>query len=581
MIVLGLNAYHAEASAALVRDGLLVAAAEEERFARVKHIAGFPSEAVRYCLKEAGIAPEQIDAIAISRNPRAHLWAKAWTAARRGLASRGVQERFRLLQQLGDLRSTLADALGVDPKRLKARLTFVEHHRAHIASSYYPSGWEDALVLSLDGFGDFLSGLWGRGQGNRIKTAGEVLFPHSLGIFYTALTQFLGFREWGDEYKVMGLAAYGKPARYREAVGKLLFSFGEGHYRLALDYFRHHTLGVSMTWASGAPHLGDLFSARLEELLGPARRPEEPVEDRHADIAAAVQERLETAVLNLLQALSRRAPAVSRLCYAGGVALNCALNGKIRRHTPFREIFIQPAAHDAGTSLGAALYVCHHLLGQPRRFVMTHAAWGPEPTETQMLGALQSARIPFRKMDAADLCQTAAQALQNGKILGWFQGRMEFGPRALGHRSLLADPRDPGMKDRINARIKRRELFRPFAPSVMAEAVPSFFPQGHPDRFMLFAYPSDPAEAGRIPAVIHTDGTGRLQAVHRESEPLFWDLLSAFQARTGVPVLLNTSFNEREPIVCRPEEAVDCYRRNAVDGLALGPFWAEQPGAGR
>ena len=581
MLVLGINAYHAEASAALIRDGQLIAAAEEERFIRIKHVAGFPTEAIRYCLEQAKARPDQIDAIALSRNPWTHLAAKGLRALRQGPLAPSIQERLLVLRNIRHLKETLADALDCDPKKLKARVHYVEHHRAHIASSYYPSGWDSAVLLSLDGFGDFLSGMWGLGRGNRFTIDGEAPFPHSLGILYTAVTQFLGFREWGDEYKVMGLAAFGKPDRYRSALEKLVRETRRGAYALKLDYFQHQTAeGVPMAWLSGAPTLGTLFTKRIEEILGPARQPGGPMEDHHADIAAALQERLEKIVLNLLNQLGRRYQT-HRLCYAGGVALNCVLNGKIARETPFREIFIQPAAHDAGTSLGAALYVAHHEAQEPRRLVMQHAAWGPEADESSCKIALEKSGLRYARLDPDKLCEVAADALHRGQLVGWFQGRMEFGPRALGHRSLLADPRDPKMKERINQRVKRRELFRPFAPSILEERIAEYFPNAQPDPFMLFAYPVRPDRIKQIPAVTHVDGTGRLQAVSRSVDPLYWGLIKHFDEKSGVPVLLNTSFNEQEPIVCRPEEAIACFLRNSIDRLAIGPFWVEQNGVSR
>ncbi|MDO8730587.1 MAG: carbamoyltransferase C-terminal domain-containing protein [Candidatus Omnitrophota bacterium] len=571
MIILGINAYHAEASAALLRDGELLAAAEEERFSRIKHVAGFPTLAIRSCLKVAGLSPRDIDAVAVSRDPWAHLGPKALSLLRRGLLSPAARNRVGSLATLWNLREPLREAFGEEvPRRLK--IHFVEHHRAHIASSYYPSGWDRAAVLSLDGFGDSLSALWGIGEGNHLSVSGQVRFPHSLGILYTAVTQFLGFPHWGDEYKVMGLAAFGRPDRYRSAMEKLCREAERGGYELEMGYFRHHQGDYSMTWAAGAPTLSALFNGRVEELLGPPRAPDSPLDERHFDLASALQERLERIVLNLLRRLADRT-RISRLCYAGGVALNCTLNGKIMKETPFKEVFIQPAAHDAGTSLGAALMVAHHLHGLPRRFVMTHASWGPDVVEAECRQALEKEGISPRRLEEGELCRQAAEALAGGKIIGWFQGRMEFGPRSLGCRSLLADPRDPAMKDRINERIKRRERFRPFAPSVRAEAVKECFPEAPLDPFMLFTTPASPSWVSKIPSALHVDGTGRLQAVTREANPLFWQLIGEFQQRTGVPVLLNTSFNEQEPIVCRPEEALACFRRNGVDALALGPFW--------
>ncbi len=575
MIILGINAYHAEASAALIIDGNLVAAAEEERFVRIKHLAGFPSEAVRYCLESARVSPEKINAISISRNPSSHWPEKAAFALRQGLFSKGIQNRVTLLNKLREIPQTVTRALDAAPKKISAAVHFVEHHRSHIGSSFYASGWDEAAVLSLDGFGDFLSGLWGTGRGNRMQISGDVRFPHSLGILYTAITQYLGFLEWGDEYKVMGLAAYGKPDHYRKQMQMLVQQLSDGQYRLNLNYFQHQQMKVSMTWESGAPSLGILYNPAMEQLLGPRRDPKAPFEERHAHIAAALQERLEEVVLSLLRRLHQRHP-VSRLCYAGGVALNCVLNGRIRSETPFKEIFIQPAAHDAGTSLGAALYTAHQHYNEKRVFRMQTAAWGPEPDKETHRRALEKAGLFYRELNDMELCETTAEALAQGKIVGWFQGRMEFGPRALGHRSLLADPRDPKMKDRINERIKRRESFRPFAPSVAAEAVSSYYENAHADRFMLFTFTVRAEQREKIPAVTHVDGTGRVQAVFPDDEPLYYRLIKAFEKKTGVPVILNTSFNEREPIVCRSEEAIACVQRNSVDCLALGPFWVSR-----
>lgn len=529
-------------------------------------------------MEAAGAVAGDLDAIAVSRNPYSHLFSKAKRALLRGIFSSAMQNRLQASAKIQDVKVTLAENLGVDLGSLRAPVHFVEHHRAHIASSFYPSGWESAVILSLDGFGDSLSGMWGVGQNLNLSIHGEVAFPHSLGILYTTLTQFLGFRNWGDEYKVMGLAAHGKPAVYRGAMESLVRETAGGGYRLNLAYFQHHTLDVSMTWEAGAPTLGTLFTGKMEDLLGAQREPGAPLDQRHADIAAALQERLESILLHLLQRLADRY-RIPRLCYAGGVALNCAFNSKILRQTPFQEVFIQPAAHDAGTSLGAALYVNHHLHRHPRKFVMRHAAWGPDVSQTACQEALRREKIPYRRMEQTDLVKTAAAALADGKIIGWFQGKMEFGPRALGHRSLLADPRDPKMKDKINERVKRRESFRPFAPSIISEKVSEFFPEGHPDPFMLFAYPVEPGHAQQIPSVTHVDGTGRLQAVAQADEPLYWELLKAFEAQAGVPILLNTSFNEQEPIVCRAEEAVACFQRNEIDCLALGSLWVASKGA--
>ena len=575
MNILGINAYHAEASAALLVDGQLVAAAEEERFVRVKHIAGFPSEAVRFCLRVGGMAPRELDLIAVSGNPWAHAVPRALAAFRLGVGRREFWARMAHRSRRGAIRAVVASTLDVAPQAIRAPCRPVEHHRAHISSSFYVSGFDEAAVLSLDGLGDFVSAMWGVGRDRRLEISGCVLFPHSLGFFYTAITQYLGFLQWGDEYKVMGLAAHGQPAHVSE-MEPLVRLRSTLQFRLDPETFVPFHEWVPMQWAAGSPSVGALFTKALEDRLGPRRHPEEPLTARHADVAASAQALLERVVLEMLRRLAALT-GQTRLCLAGGVALNCVLNGKIVQETPFRQVFVQPAAHDGGTSLGAACYVYHHEIGQPRGFTMEHAYWGPSPDDEACRHALEARGLPCVRREPARLVEETAERLAAGKIVGWFQGAMEFGPRALGHRSLLADPRDPGMKARINERVKRRESFRPFAPSVPIERFADFFGEAPPDPFMVTASPVLPGKRASIPAVLHVDGTGRPQAVDRRVNPLYWELLQAFGRRTGVPVLLNTSFNEQEPIVCRPEEAVACFLRNEIDALVLGPFIVDRP----
>ena len=579
MYILGVNAYHADASAAIVCDGRLVAAAEEERFNRIKHCAGFPYQAVKYCLDAAGIRPEEITYIAIARDTRARIDKKILYAmkipqmALRRLAPQG---------KFATIKEEVAKALGVDPLKLTADVTRVEHHKAHLASSFFVSGFDEAALLSIDGLGDFASTMWGVGRDNVMSIAGAIAFPHSLGFFYTALTQYLGFWKYGDEYKVMGLASYGQPEFKDEfdRIVRLEGRNGNPHFKLGLDYFIHHKVGSQISWDEGAPIVGKLYSDFLEKRLGIAREAGSDVEMRHWNIASSLQARLEDSVLSLLNQLYRLY-GVKKLCMAGGVAFNCVANGMIFEKTPFEKVYIPPAAGDAGLAIGAAFYVSNQILGQPRSFTMDHAYWGPQFTNERIRNALNKNNIADRGLNIAELsdeelARQTARRISDGKIIGWFQGRMEFGPRALGARSILADPRRAEMKDILNSRIKHRETFRPFAPSILAERVGDYFNQSHPSPYMLMTYRVKPEKLGEIPAPTHVDGTGRLQTVNQEQNPSYWRLISEFEKLTGVPVLLNTSFNENEPVVCAPEEAIECFLRTRMDVLAIGNYLVEK-----
>ncbi len=585
MWVLGINAYHGDASAALFKDGELVAAAEEERFNRMKHAAGFPSAAIRYCLSAGGIGAEALDHVAVAKDPRAHLLQKMVYALK---VPRLVLERAGPLRKFATIQEELASSLGVSPQCLPAQLHSVEHHRAHLASAFYVSGFEESALLSADGMGDFVSTMWGVGRGETMTVRGAVAFPHSLGLAYTALTQYLGFLDYGDEYKVMALASYAQPA-YREAFQKIIRLKEPEGFTLGLEYFLHHQVGAPMTWESGTPKLGRLYAPTLTRLLGPPRDPGAPIETRHQEIASSLQNRLEEALLFLISRL-HKTTGLQNLCLAGGVAFNCVANSKILTRTPFQRLFIQPAAGDAGLAIGAACYVWHHVLHQPRRFIMDHAYWGPQYSNPQLAEALRARSGELSQQDCRvtpidgedRLCQQTAQWLIQGKIAGWFQGRMEWGPRALGNRSILTDPRDVRMKEVLNGRIKRREPFRPFAPSVLAEKAQDYFLDGLDSPFMLFTAQVRPEKRARIPAALHIDGTGRLQTVTCEANGRYWKLLKAFEALSGVPVLLNTSFNEQEPIVCTPAEAIDCFLRTRMDVLVLGSLVVEKkPEEGR
>jgi len=571
MNILGINAYHGNASAAIVCDGQLVAAAEEERFNRVKYAAGLPANAIRYCLREAGVTISEVDDIAVPRNPWARLGTKALYAIR---LPRFALGRSRAMARFAWILDELAEACDLDPSRIRANVHRVEHHRAHLASTFFVSPFEQAAVLSADGLGDFASTMWATGRENRLAVHGSVAFPHSLGLYYSALTQFLGFWKYGDEYKVMGLAAYGEPAHLDE-FRRIVRSANGTPFSLGLDYFVHHRNGPEMTWRESdrTPALGRLFSSYIEERLGAARQAGAPIEQRHQDIAATLQARLEEVLFDLLNALHSHT-GQKALCLAGGVAFNCVANGKILDVTPFERVYVQPAAGDAGLAVGAAFYVYHQVLGYPRSFVMDHAYWGPGFSQATIKQTLEQRGLRYRELPEEELCRETAQRVADGKVVGWFQGRMEWGPRALGNRSIVVDPRRPEMKDRLNSRIKHREPFRPFAPSILEEATPEYFEKSHSSPFMIMAFPVRLDKRSAIPAPTHVDGTGRLQTVSRQTNPRYWRLIKEFERLTGVPVILNTSFNENEPIVCTPDEAIECFLRTKMDALAIGDYLA-------
>jgi len=581
--VLGVNVFHGDASAALIRDGALVAAIEEERFRRLKHVAGVPTAAIRACLQAGGVEADAVDIFAVSRRPRANLLRRALFVARRRPRLSLLTDRLRNARKVHDVAEAIAGAGGIDAGVVRSRLYRVEHHPAHLASAFFVSPFEEAAVCAIDGFGDFVSTSWAVGQGRRLTRLGRVYFPHSVGLLYLAVTQHLGFWKYGDEFKVMGLAPYGAPD-YADRLRRVVRLRPDGRFALDLSYFRHWSEGVSMTWDDGEPVLGQAFTAKLEALLGPARGADEPLTARHEAIAASLQAVFEETALHVLNGLHQRT-RLPRLCLAGGCAMNSVLNGKIRERTPFREVYVQPASADNGTALGAALYAWHHTLGQPRSFVMDHGYWGPEFDDTEVERVLSAQRrrladehcVVEKHSDEDALCRWTADRIAGGRIVGWFQGRMEWGPRALGNRSILADPRRADMREVINTRIKFREKFRPFAPSILDEAVDDYFVGAVPDPFMVHVYPVRPDKRAVIPAVTHVDGSGRLQSVSRTSNPRYWTLIKAFEKVTGVPVLLNTSFNENEPIVHRPEEALDCFLRTRMDAIVLGSWTVERP----
>lgn len=579
--IVGLSVYHGDAAAAGIEDGQFTTGVEEERFTRVKHWAGFPRQALRYVLKElADNDLTQVSSFAVARLPRAHLWRKVLLTVSNPRSMRRAWNRVLAMRKVHNLRQAIADTLSVDESDVPP-LYQVEHHLAHIASSYFCCPWEEAICLTVDGFGDFASTMRAVGRGNRIEPIDRVFYPHSLGMFYTAITQYLGFPNYGDEYKMMGLAAYGEP-NLADKLRKIVLPTSDGRFVLDQQYFVHLREGVNMTWEDCEPFLGRVFSDALIQLLGePPRSRDEPLRQFHNDLAASAQRVYEEQFFELINSLAKQT-GIRKLALAGGCALNSLANGKIFDHTDIDDVFIQSAAGDAGTSLGAALYVYHAIQNNPKSFVMEHASWGPKYDRGQIRRAIVEGIPGYDGSDGTfgefviqtvedddALCRQTAASIAQGDVVGWYQDRSEWGPRALGNRSILADPRRNDMRNVLNLKIKRRESFRPFAPSILEEKVPEWFTITYPDPFMLKVYPIKPDKRSKIPAVTHADGTGRLQSVTERSNRRYYKLIKAFEHETGVPMVLNTSFNENEPIVNTPGEALDCFLRTKMDRLVL------------
>jgi carbamoyltransferase len=575
--ILGLNAYHADAAACLVKDGELVAAVEEERFRRIKHWGGFPSESIRYCLAEAGISLADVEHVAVNSDNRANRWRKLAYALTSGISPTYILSRLRNRGERADIAGNLKRHL--PDQEFRGAAHAVEHHLCHLASAFLVSPYEKAVAVSVDGFGDFSSAAWGLGNGNELPVDGRVYFPHSLGVFYESMTQFIGFPHYGDEYKVMGLAPYGQP-KFVEQMKEIVRLNNDGTFALNLRYFRHASgEGANYQVKDGIPSGGRLWSDELTKLLGPARDPKAPLEDHHRDIARSAQVTYENAFFNLLNALHQRYGA-DAVVLAGGCAYNSVANGKVLERSPFKKLYVQSAGGDAGGAIGAAYATWQKTGGaaKKRSFVMDHAYWGPSATSDEIAAAIEQRRADFdaagcrieRIADEATLCRHTAQAISEGKVIGWFQGRLEWGPRALGNRSILGDPRRADMKDILNLKIKRRESFRPFAPSILRDAVPEWFETDDDVPFMMQVFRIREEKRKEIPAVTHVDGTGRLQTVTWSGNPRYARLISAFRDLTGVPIVLNTSFNENEPVVCKPEEAIDCFLRTKMDVLVLG-----------
>ncbi len=567
LYTLGFDCYGHDSAAALLKDGEIVAMAEEERFSRQKHTMDFPVHAIRYCLDEAGITIHDVDHIAYYWDSGLHVSDQIWHIIRYLPRSLGLV-RSRLVQNflpMLRLDRTLRRELGLNSRSKARRIHHVEHHAGHAASAFFVSPFEEAAILSVDAVGEWASTWLGVGEGGNFRKLDEIGFPHSLGMVYGSVTEYLGYRFASGEGKVMGLASYGDPATYLPKFREIVRLEPEGRFSLDMSYFDYHLYGR-----------GHWVSDKFIQAFGPARERGEPLEQRHRDVAAALQRITEEVCLHMVEHL-HAVTGKQNLCIAGGVGLNSVMNGKVLLDGPFDEVFIQPAASDAGTALGAALYVHSCLLGLPRPTAMKHVYWGPGFTDEEIAGTLAryDGRLTYRRVD--DPPRVGAEIVAQGEILGWFQGRMEFGPRALGNRSILADPRRSDMKDILNARVKHREPFRPFAPSVLEESSGEYFTVDAPSPFMILVFDVRPEKRALIPAVTHVDGTGRLQTVNREANPRYWALIKEFERLTGVGLVLNTSFNVMgEPIVCQPSEAVECFLNTGIDRLIIGDYLVDK-----
>ena len=579
MYIIGINAFHGDSSACLLKDGHLIGAAEEERFRRIKHWAGFPSESIKWCLHEGGINLEDVEHIALNQNAKANFVRKILFTLNKRPSLKMLFDRFQNKRKRLNIKDYILKEF--PDSKFNGLIHSVEHHTAHLSSAFHTSHFSDAVVVSIDGFGDFASSAWGVGQGIEIDLEDRIYFPHSLGIFYQALTQFIGFHNYGDEYKVMGLAPYGRPL-YIEQMRKIVELKSDGSFELNLNYFRHHREKIDYEWENGSPYVGTLFSSDLEKLLGPARSNDQELTQKHKDIAHSVQAMYEEAFFHLLNKLYEKYK-LDNLAIAGGCAMNSVANGKVLLKTPFKKIYIQAAAGDAGGAIGAALMTWHKTgdeKSKKRIIPHDHAYWGPSFSDDYIsnLLKLQKQRIEKENCiiknfsEISQLTKLTAAEIAKGKVIGWFQGKMEWGPRALGNRSIICDPRRSNMKDILNLKIKRRESFRPFAPSILREAVPDWFEQNDDVPFMMQVYQIIKDKRSEIPAVTHVDGSGRLQTVDQINNPRYYSLINEFKNLTSVPMVLNTSFNENEPVVCKPEEALETFLRTKMDTLVMGDW---------
>ncbi len=566
MYTLGINAYHGDSSACIYRHNELIVATEEERFRRIKHWAGLPTEAIEFCLREAGIGLEEVDVITVSRDPLAKIDEKIIRSIKNLMSLSAIKDRAMNSIKIRGIKGDIAKAFGKDPGQLKAEVKFIEHHRSHMACAFFASDFEESAILSVDGMGDFTSTMRGTGKGNKINVMDSVSYPHSIGIFYTTFTQLLGFPHYGDEYKVMGLSPYGQ-RNMMDKLRDVLILKDNGLFELNSKYFRHFKEGIQMGWEDSSPWVGPNYTDAMIEAFGPVRQKEEKLTQYHMDLAASVQGLCEEAIFHMAEDLYKKT-GLKNICVSGGVAQNSVANGKLIQNTSFDRLYVPSAGHDAGTSIGSALYYLHHDKGLPRNPAL-NAYTGVSFSNEAIEEYLQGRNIPYQRHSDDALFDVVSDCLVNGGVVGWYQGRAEFGPRALGNRSILADPRRPDAKELLNLKIKKRESFRPFAPSILKDWTGDYFEQVDEVPFMEKVFKIKENRRAEIPAVTHVDGTGRLQTVDRENAPRYYRLIDTFRQKTNVPILLNTSFNENEPIVNSPEHALECYLRTSMDMLVL------------
>ncbi len=578
-VILGINALHPGASAALVVDGRPVAAIAEERLNRKKYWAGFPALAIGECLRMAGLTIADVEYVAVGRDAKANRGEKIAAVLQRPGQLLTFGKMLLSRRALGSLQETTARALGVELASLKFRAINVEHHLAHIASAYFTSPFESCAGLSVDGSGDFVSAMRARCEGSQLNVTHRTFLPDSLGFVYSMACQFIGYPDYGDEGKVMGLAPYGTDAL--KGWANELVTLTDDGFTVNPGWLLPFGTSEGFTIdALGVATVQRLWGERMRERFGEPRDPTAEISQRDMDIAWGVQHAFERAYLHLVRLLAAEVPATTDLVLAGGCALNSVANGMIEFETPFRRSVVQPAAGDDGLALGAALYASQVVLADGPRYALPNAYLGPEYSEAEILRALEAAGVQAVRLDRDARIEATASAIAAGEVVGWFNGRMEWGPRALGARSILAHPGRTDMKEILNARIKRREWFRPFAPAVLAERQGEIFDSAHPSPFMLHVHTVKREWRDRLSAVTHIDGTGRLQTVTREAAPDYYDVIARFESKTGLPVVLNTSFNENEPVVCRPEEAIACFLRTRMDVLVIGEFVARKGASG-
>lgn len=570
MYILGLNIFHGDSSACIFKDDKLLVAIEEERLRRIKHWAGFPSMAIAACLKQSQISIEDIDHITISKDPSVNIINKIKHTILKTRNFKAIFDRLTQANKISSVKSLLAKELGIAENKIKAKIHNIEHHRSHMASAFFASAFDEAAILSIDGFGDFSSTMIGIGKNNNIEVFDSVIYPHSIGAFYNAITQFLGFPSYGDEYKVMGLAPYGQP-KYLHLMQDIIKLTDDGLFKLNEKYFKHPKSGVTMTWEAGAPFIEDMFSEYMIEKLGKNRLKNEELTQYHKDLASSAQKMTEIAIFHILNHLYQRTK-IDKICIAGGVAQNSVANGKIYLETPFKQVYIPCAGTDAGTAIGSALYFYNKILGKERIEPILNANLGIRFSDDEILNAIKSKNLEYKKYSDEELNEYIADMLIENKVIGWFKDASEFGPRALGYRTILTNPGNKDAVELLNLKIKKREKFRPFAPSILEDFVDEFFEQNEPVPFMEKVFVIKEAKRKLIPAVTHVDGTGRLQTVSEKVNPKYYQMIYRFYEKSGLPLILNTSFNENEPIVNSPQEAIDTYLRTNMDILVLENF---------